>query len=98
MRMSGRQAVETREANRYLKSFGKMWKSGDKLRVYYPIFETIGADGKPAMDILVGSAWGHSIDLKKVSLHRVFVPTNSDIVDGKPTKTDILYQIGRAHV
>lgn len=92
MRISGRQALRTRQENRRLGGFSKQWQSGQTLAVYFPIY---WVDGEA--DILVGKVWGHSIDPKALPLKRVFIPTNSPIdpeLDA-PVNVDLLAQFSR---
>ena len=91
MRLSGRNALRTRQQSRRLGGFGQMWKSGEQGIVYYPLTKT--EDGQ--LDVLVASCWGHNINPKEVGLKRIFVPTLSIIEDGVPKVPDITYQFSK---
>jgi len=92
MRLSARHAMRTRQESRRLGGFGKQWKSGDTLQVFYPIYWN---KEDKTWDLMVAHVWGHSINPKEVSLKRIFAPTLSEIVDGRPTAPDVLYQFSR---
>lgn len=92
MRLSARNVMRTRQESRRLGGFGKQWKSGDTLQVFYPIYWN--KDDK-RWDLMVANVWGHSINPKEVSLKRIFAPTLSEIVDGRPVTPDVLYQFSR---
>lgn len=92
MRLSARSAMRTRQDSRKLSGFGSMWKPGDQLQVFYPIFFD---EESGLYDLIVAACWGHSVDPKALGLKRVFVPTTSEIVDGEPKVPDALYQFSR---
>ena len=90
MRLTASQALRTRQDSRRLGGFGKQWKSGETLTVFYPI---TWIDGQP--EILAAAVWGHSVSIKDLGLKRIFVPSNSQIEDGVPKVPDVLYQFSR---
>lgn len=92
MRFSATKAMQTRLESRKLSGFGKTWASGDTVNAFYPIYK----DPETGLfEILASSVWGHSIDPKIFGLKRIFIPTNSEIIDGEPTVADSLYQFSR---
>lgn len=92
MRLGASEALKTRQDSRKLGGFGKKWEAGNTLSVFYPIFK----DANGQWDLLVAHTWGHGIDIKALpGLKRVFIPSNSKIVDGEPTTADALFQFSR---
>lgn len=94
MRLSGNEALKTKQEKKRFPNFGKKWKSGDKLRVLYPVFwDEINEEWA----VLIGKIWGHKIDINEVQIggKRFFVPSNSEIHNGEPTRQDALYQFSK---
>lgn len=91
MRMSGTGAMKTRSDARRVMGFGKRWKSGETHMVGYPIF----FDENNEPQILVGATWGHKMDPKALAARKIFWPSHSEIIDGKPKVADLAYQAAR---
>lgn len=91
--MSATGAMKRRAASKNLQGFGKQWKSGDTVRVYYPL----GIDPETGeVIIIVSGAYGHSIDCKEIAISRIFIPTNSTLDDtGRPTVSDTMHQFSK---
>lgn len=91
---SGRGALQTKQENKRLVGFGKAWQSGEKLRVFYPLFIN-PTDGLP--DIVINNAYGHSCDVKQLkSLHRVFIPSSAQRdEEGTVIKPDLILRFSR---
>lgn len=91
MKIGANTAMKTRQDARKLSGFSGVWNSGESVQVFYPIFKT----EQNRWDILVAEVWGYSINPKEFGIRRIFIPTNSEIVDGDPTTPDALYQFSR---
>lgn len=88
----GNEALRTRQDSAYLTNFSKMWDSGDTVVTYYSTARVPNSD---KMDIIVGTAWGHKVDLKKMGMNRTFIKSNAKIENNKPVTTDALARISR---
>lgn len=90
MRMSATSAQKTRQESKRLSNTGKYWRPGETWQYYYPIF---WAGEEEGWQILVASVWGHSTDYDKIGLG--FIPTLSELDNGKPVKPDLAYQFSK---
>jgi hypothetical protein len=90
MILSGRSALKTRQKSKTVMGFSKMWKSGDKARVFYPI-----AKVEDGLTVPVAQCWGHKNDPKLLVPKRVFIPSYSNVDDGIPDVPDILYKFSK---
>lgn len=93
MNLSGRDIMKTMASSQRIEGFSQQWKENMTAHVLYPV--TRDPQTK-VLDIMVAAVWGYDIQVKELkSLHRVFIPCNSEVEDGRPKNPDFLFHFSR---
>lgn len=93
MNLSGRDIMKTMASSQRLEGFSSQWKAGMTACAFYPVYLDPSTN---LMEVMVAAVWGYDVQVTELkSLHRVFVPCNSEVEDGRPANPDFLYNFSR---
>lgn len=82
MNISMTDAQRSKDENKRLRAFSKLWSKGETWMVFYPL-GVFGDDNHP--DVIVNATYGNKVnDFEGIGLTRTFIPYNGEIVDGRP--------------
>lgn len=93
MNLSGRDIMKTMASSQRIEGFSAQWKENMTAHVLYPVMRD---PQTKVLDLMVAAVWGYDIQVSELkSLHRVFIPCNSEVEDGRPKNPDFLFHFSR---
>lgn len=83
MNISMSAAQRSKDENKIINSFSKVWNKGETWMVFYPL----AVFDENNIDVVVNATYGNKVnDVKGLGLHRIFIPYSGETENGRPSE------------